>query len=221
MTGRFLTRNTRKGRKAAKRGCGESLLPSFLLSRFSALSACYAFLPSALAVISTPAPSANAPVEIKDIAPPIDVFPYPLWMVLTAAGIALVVLGLLTWLLVSWLRRRPAPPLPTPRALALRELQKLRAQVQTAEPYVFSFAVSDVLRTFIGAQFGLHAREQTSPEFLAAITQANRFHESERSLLAVFLEKCDLIKFARIHATADDSAKLLESAIAFVQGGRP
>jgi len=220
MTGRFSTRNTRKGRKAAKRGCGKSLLPSFFVSRFFALSACFAFLPSAFAAI-TAAPDTPAPVELRDIAPPLDVFPYPLWMVLTVAGIALVVLGVLAWMLFHWVRRRQVPPLPTPRGLALRELEKLRAQVRTAEPYAFSFAVSDVLRSFIGAQFGLHAREQTSPEFLAAITQANRFHESERSLLAVFLEKCDLIKFARIDATADDSTKLLESAIAFVQGGRP
>ena len=177
-----------------------------------------------LTVISTPAPSsapdAPAPVEIKDIAPPVDVFPYPLWMVLTAAGLALVVLGLAAWLIVRWLKRRPAPPPPTPRALALRELEKLRPQVTALEPYAFSFPVSDVLRTYIGAQFRLHAREQTSPEFLAAISSSPKFSDADRSLLAGFLEHCDMIKFARIDATADDSAKLLESAIAFVQGGR-
>ena len=177
-----------------------------------------------LAVISTPAPSsapdAPAPVEIKDIAPPVDVFPYPLWMVLTAAGIALAVLGLLTWLLVRWLKRRPPPPLPTPRAVALRELERLRGQVQGMEPYAFSFAVSDVLRTFIGAQFGLHAREQTSPEFLAEISKAGRFSDADRTLIGEFLVHCDMIKFARIHATAEDSARLLESAVMFAQGGR-
>ena len=177
-----------------------------------------------LAVISTPAPSsapdAPAPVEIKDIAPPVDVFPYPLSWVLTAAGLALVVLGVLAWLLVRWFKNRPAPLPPTPRARAMAELEKLRGQVQTAEPYAFTFAVSDVLRTYIGAQFRLHAREQTSPEFLAAISSSPKFSDADRSLLAGFLEHCDMIKFARIDATDDDSAKLLESAIAFVQGGR-
>lgn len=177
-----------------------------------------------LAVISTPAPSsapdAPAPVEIKDIAPPVDVFPYPLWMVLTAAGLALIVLGVLAWLLVRWFKNRPAPLPPTPRARAMAELEKLRGQVQTAEPYAFTFAVSDVLRSFIGAQFGLHAREQTSPEFLAEISQAGRFSDADRSLIAEFLVHADMIKFARIHATAEDSAKLLESAIIFVRGGR-
>lgn len=176
-----------------------------------------------LAVLSTPAPSAPtaapAPVEIKDIAPPVDLFPYPLWMVLTAAGLALLVLGLLVWLLVRWLKNRPAPLPPTPRTVALAELEKLRGQVQTAEPYAFSFAVSDVLRTFIGAQFGLHAREQTSPEFLGVISQGGRFSDADRSLIAEFLVHCDMIKFARIHATAEDSAKLLESAVVFVRGG--
>ena len=173
-----------------------------------------------LAVISTPAPGTPAPVEIKDIVPPVDVFPYPLWMVLTAAGIALVVLGLLAWLLVRWLKRRPPPPLPTPRAVALRELESLRGQVQVMEPYAFSFAVSDVLRTYIGAQFRLHAREQTSPEFLAEISKAGRFSDADRILIGEFLVHCDMIKFARIHATSEDSAKLLDSAIIFVRGGR-
>ncbi len=195
-----------------------SCFPASPFPFFFAICAWFAFLPASTAAI-TAAPDAPEPVEIKDIAPPVDVFPYPLWMVLTAAGVALVVLGLLTWLLVRWVKRRPAPPPPTPRAVALAELEKLRGQVETTEPYTFSFAVSDVLRTFIGHQFGLHAREQTSPEFLAEISQAGRFSDADRSLISEFLVHCDMIKFARIDASSADSAKLLESAIIFVRGG--
>ena len=182
-----------------------------------------------LAVLSTPAPGAApgapapatpAPPEIKDIAPPLDVWPYPLWMTLTAAALALLVLGVLVWLFVRWRKSRPSAPPPTPREIALAGLEKLRSQVQTADPYAFSFAVSDVLRAYIGAQFGLHAREQTSPEFLAEISQAGRFSDADRSLIGEFLVHCDMIKFARIHATAADSAKLLDSAVVFVRGGR-
>lgn len=172
-----------------------------------------------LAVLPNPAPGTPEPVEIKDIAPPVDVFPYPLWMVLTAAGLALLVLGVLVWLFIRWFKNRPAPLPPTPRGVAIAELEKLRAQVQTAEPYAFTFAVSDVLRTFIGAQFGLHAREQTSPEFLGEISRAGRFSDADRTLIGEFLVRCDLIKFARIDATAEDSAKLLDSAVVFVRGG--
>jgi hypothetical protein len=162
-----------------------------------------------------------APPEIHDIAPPIDVFPYPPWMVATAIALAAVLLGLIVWFIVSWIRRRPAAPPPTPTAVALRELEKLRARVKEIEPYGFSFAVSDVLRTFIStAKFRLPATRQTSPEFLAAIADSQLFTEGDRSLLGHFLEKCDMIKFARMEATHEDNSELVESALAFVQGGR-
>ncbi len=178
-----------------------------------------------LAILSnasaTPSPAAQPPaVEIRDIAPPVDVFPYPLWMVAVAACAAAVLLVLIVWLIVRWVRSRPAPPPPTPRAMALRELERLRPQVQSLDPHEFSFPVSDVLRTYIGAEFQLHAPRQTSPEFLAAISGSAKFSDADRTLLAAFLERCDLIKFARIDASSDDSARLLDSAISFVQGGR-
>ncbi len=201
------------------------------VSHFFAASACFAFLPSAsasiLAVLSTPAPSAAPappaappPPEIKDIAPPLDVWPYPLWMTLAAAALALLILGGLVWLFVRWRKNRPAAPPPTPRELALGSLEQLRAQVAVLEPYAFSFAVSDVLRAYIGGQFGLHAREQTSVEFLSEISRTGRFSDEDRSLLAKFLVHCDMIKFARIDATSADSAQLLDSAVVFVRGGR-
>ena len=59
---------------------------------------------------AAPPPSPPAVPEIRDIAPPIDVFPYPLWMVLTAAACALLVLGVAAWLIVRWIKSRPAPP---------------------------------------------------------------------------------------------------------------
>jgi hypothetical protein len=180
-----------------------------------------AILSSAPATPAPPAPPAPPPpVEIRDIAPPVDVFPYPPWMVAVAVGVAVVILALIVWLIVRWARSRPAPPPPTPRAIALRELERLRPQVQSLDPHDFSFPVSDVLRTYIGAEYHLHAPQQTSPEFLAAISGSPKFSDADRTLLATFLDRCDLIKFARIDASSDDSARLLESAISFVQGGR-
>jgi len=78
-----------------------------------------------------------------------------------------------------------------------------------------------VLRSYVGAAYGLLAPRQTSPEFLASISGHERFSNSDRSLLAGFLEHCDLIKFAHVEADSSDSEKLLESAVAFAQGGMP
>lgn len=166
-----------------------------------------------------PAPTPALP-EIRDIAPPVDVFPWPPWMVALAIILILLVLIIIAWLIVRALRNRPAPPPPTPRTIALRELEALRSEVTLLDPYAFSVRVSDVLRGYIEAQFGLRAKEQTSPEFLACLSGAAQFGGDDRALLARFLEKCDLIKFARIDATSEDSAALLASAMAFVQGGR-
>jgi hypothetical protein len=170
-------------------------------------------------VASAQAPAATPP-PIRDIAPPLDLFPYPLWMVLVVATIAGALLAVISWLLFRWWRNRPPPAPPTARSIAMRELQMLRNKLRSLEPYAFSIAVSDVLRTFIGAHYGLHAREQTSPEFLAAAANSHAFSADERSQLARFLEKADMIKFARVDAGERDSEELLSTACAFVEGGR-
>ncbi|HEX8295789.1 MAG TPA: DUF4381 family protein [Chthoniobacteraceae bacterium] len=162
--------------------------------------------------------AAETPSPIKDIAPPVDL-PIPLWWIVVGTIVALLVLGALIFLIHRVLSRSPGVVL-SPRMLALRELEKLRAQVNTLEPYAFSIAVSDTLRSYIGSEHRLHALQQTSPEFLSSIAQSNKFTDSDRQLLGEFLERCDMIKFARVSATTEDSARLLQSAVSFVQGVR-
>ena len=163
--------------------------------------------------------SQASPAPLRDIAPPIDVFPYPAWLVAVVAAGVLALLALAVWLVVRWIRNRPAPPPPTPRETAIASLNKARNQIDALDPYAFSILVSDILRAYVAAQFQLHAKEQTSPEFLAAISAFPRFSDQEKTLLAVFLEKCDLIKFARLDATRQESATLVDQAILFVEGG--
>ena len=159
------------------------------------------------ALSQSPAQPPEQP-EIRDIAPPVDIFPWPTWMVVCAIIVALAVVAGIVALVLKKMRDKPKPPPPTPREVAIRELEALRPQVERQTPYDFSIAVSDVLRGYIGAQYRLHALEQTSPEFLAAISRSVKFSENEKGLLAGFLERCDLIKFARIDATSRDSGEL-------------
>jgi hypothetical protein len=171
------------------------------------------------AALSTPPPGSSASSGgLSDLAAPVPV-PLPAWVWPVVWSVAVLLLALLIWFIWRWIKSRPAPAPPTPRSVALRALEKLRPQVHTTDPYAFSIEVSDVLRTYIGAAFGLYATQQTSPEFLAAISQSPKFSDGDRQLLGEFLERCDLIKFARIDATTADSARLLESAMAFARGG--
>jgi hypothetical protein len=141
-----------------------------------------------------------------------------MWMVVTAGGIALVLLGLVVGLVVRAVRNRPKTPPPTPREIALKKLVAAEADLDRVQPYAFSIQVSDILRQYISAQYNLHATEQTSPEFLADAAKSPHFTGADKQLLAEFLERCDLIKFAHVDATVDDSRALLEQAVRFVKG---
>jgi len=164
------------------------------------------------------APGASPTPAIHDIRPPLDVFPYPMWMVVCAGVLALIVLGGIAALIVTLLRRRPPPRLPSRREIALRRLKEAEADIMTTEPYAFSIRVSDILRQFVSAQYHLHATEQTSPEFLAEAAQTPHFTLADKRLLSDFLERCDLIKFARVDATTDESRALLDQGVLFVKG---
>ena len=86
-------------------------------------------------------------------------------------------------------------------------------------PYRFSIRVSDILRRYVTEQFGLPVTRQTSVEFLNGLRGSSPLSEDEKSLLEDFLNRCDLIKFARYDATREDSRLLLEEANRFVKGG--
>jgi hypothetical protein len=170
--------------------------------------------------VGTPEMGQASPTPaIHDIRPPLDVFPCPMWMVATAGAVALVLVGLAVALIVSAARRRPKPPPPTPREIALKKLIEAEAELSRKQPYAFSIQVSDILRQYVSAQYKLRANEQTSPEFLADAAKSPHFTGADKTLLAEFLEHCDLIKFARIDATIDDSRALFDQAVRYVKGG--
>jgi len=156
--------------------------------------------------------------EFHDIAPPVDYSLIPPWLVFVAVFVALSILGLIVWLIAR--RRKPASPPKPPREIALEELERISGEMEHVSPYQFSIRVSDILRKYVTQQYGVPATRQTSIEFLGAVAQASPFSEEEASLLEDFLNRCDLIKFARYEATMSDSKLLLDEAIRFVKGAQ-
>lgn len=156
--------------------------------------------------------------EFHDIAPPVDYSLLPPWVIFAGALVALLLAGLLGW----WVRRRWQRPGPqqSPGERTLELLDRISREIETLSPYQFSIRVSDILRRYVTDQYQLPVTRQTSVEFLAALTKASPFSEDEKSLLEDFLNRCDLIKFARYDATTDDSRLLLEEATRFVKGGK-
>ena len=166
---------------------------------------------NSLASAPTPVPT---PVPIHDIVGPVWFFPWPVWVVVCVAlGVLLLAAGL-GWWLHSWLTRK-TPPTAKERALAA--LDALRSTVAGADPYAFGITVSDAIRNYIHEQHGLHSTTQTSLEFLDGIRANHVFTDNEKAGLAVFLEKTDLLKYARAEAGESEMIGLLEIAVRLVR----
>ena len=155
--------------------------------------------------------------EFHDIVPPVDYSLVPPWVIFVATFAGLTLLGLVTWLILRK-RQRPQPP-RLPRDVALESLEQIRTEIERISPYRFSIRVSDILRRYVTEHHALPVTRQTSVEFLNALTNSSPFSDEETRLLENFLNRCDLIKFARYDATTADSRSLLEEATRFVKGG--
>ena len=156
--------------------------------------------------------------ELHDIAPPVDYSLVPVWAIFAVAFVALSILGLIIWAVIRRMRR--PRPVQSPRDRALALLTQVRDEITATTPYDFSIRVSDILRRYVTEQFSLPVTRQTSVEFLEGLTRTKSFSNDEKSLLEDFLNRCDLIKFARYDATIADSELLLDEATRFVKGGQ-
>ena len=152
-----------------------------------------------------------------EIAPPVDYSLTPAWVSFVLSFIILSLLGLGAWWLARQLRRQIPPKLP--RESAIEALEQIGQQLEQIDPYQFSIRLSDILRRYVTEQYGLPVTRQTSVEFLERLARNSEFSGDEKALLEDFLNRCDLIKFARYEATSADSQLLLDEAIRFVKGG--
>ena len=157
--------------------------------------------------------------ELHDIAPPVDYSLLSPWVIAVACLAGLVLLGLFVWWLLRRRKLRPKPQ-KTAQQRALEQLDNISREIETMTPYQFSVRVSDILRRYVTEQYQLPVTRQTSVEFLNTLAKTSPFSEDDKSLLEDFLNRCDLIKFARYAATTGDSRLLLEEATRFVKGGK-
>lgn len=149
------------------------------------------------------------------VAPRRAVWPY-------VAGAVLVGLAVLA---VAWRahrrRRRAGPPrvLQAAHVIACGRLDALADSglVEAGRFEPFYAQVSNILRHYIEDRFGLRAPEQTTEEFLAELRHTDELDPATRGDLGQFLEHCDLVKFARQSATAEQMREALELVRRFVE----
>ncbi|HEY4394521.1 MAG TPA: BatD family protein [Polyangia bacterium] len=166
---------------------------------------------------------ANEPEPaLKDAAPPVTVMVENLWPAYIAGGLVAAGLGaLLTMLIVRRLRarrgERPGPPPRPAHEVALEKLDRLGAYgfLENADNRPFYFAVSEIVREYLGGRYGFDSLELTTDELIAELRRrAGR--ELVLGDVQGWLSACDLVKFAKISPTAAEARGALENAIRIV-----
>lgn len=165
-----------------------------------------------------PAPEADMQ-DIRDIKPlqqaRRDMRP---WFAGAAIGIGVLALAAAVLLYVRARRRRQsAPPVPA-HEQALAELDRL-AQERLFETGGFQehyFRLSEILRRYLENRFHVPAVEQTTQELLPALAAVPALARRDLERCRTFLERADLIKFARSTPSARDAEESCQDVGALV-----
>ena len=161
--------------------------------------------------------------DIRDIRGPLSI-PIGVISILFWVLILLAIIGALTY---AWRRRRrrpeaapvvpQAPPRPA-HEVALEALARIEASdmLVRGEVKEYHIAVSEVIRRYVEARFAVTALEMTTWEVLDGLERAG-VDEDVRSRLRRFLDRCDMVKFAKVRPTSDASREVLSDGRALVQ----
>ena len=157
---------------------------------------------------------AQAPEDIRDIRGPKSVAAS--WMLPAMLAAALIV-ALCAYVL--WRRRHRAIQRRT-LTLSERTLERLdgtRPLMRPETARAFGIAASELIRDYIEKRFDIVVTQRTTEEFLQTLLQSsNEALARHRSLLAEFLQQCDLVKFAGDSLAVTDMEALFRSARRFV-----
>jgi len=157
--------------------------------------------------------------EIKDqIKYPVtfkEVLPYILGTLAFAALVALA-----TWLIIRWRRkkeeeegRRKDPA----HIIALRKLDKWRGDKywEADKQKLFYSGVTDALREYIDARYGVSAMEMTTQEIFNSLKGEDIPQDLLAELKDLF-ERADFVKFAKHAADREENAATVPTAVRFV-----
>lgn len=93
---------------------------------------------------------------------------------------------------------RPTPPQP-PHVVAIKALESLHNQKlwQNNKHKQYYSGLTDILRTYIAARYGIGAMEMTSDEIIEAMRAADDLPQKSSMDLTTILRDADLVKFAK------------------------
>ena len=177
------------------------------------------FKPLPLEVFTIPVDTATYKIhDIKgQIRYPVtfaEVLPY------LAAIVGLVLLALLIRALIIARRRKASPEEVSndpPYLVALRKLEKYRSDKYWArdKQKAFYSGITDALREYIDARYGIDAPEMTTAELFDSLGKTDVPADLYVELKELF-ETADLVKFAKAFATDEENASAVPLGVRFV-----
>ena len=105
-----------------------------------------------------------------------------------------------------------------PHIVALRELDRWRSDKNWApeRQKAFYSGITDALKTYIDARFGIDAPEMTTAELFDALKDCTCLTPELFAALKELFERADFVKFAKHVADDKENAEALPLAVRFV-----
>lgn len=160
----------------------------------------------------------GAQAIIPPIPPQTEMSSPPVWPWVGGGALAAAALAVLARR--YWLGRNPpAVPLGAPAEIALAELDRIeRLDLPAVGEFPRHYTlVSDCVRAFLNAQFGVPTMERATSE-IAAEFQIAAAPESEIRDAVAVLEESDLVKFARFSPEPDEARGAVSASRMAVRG---
>jgi len=110
----------------------------------------------------------------------------------------------------------------SPRERALRELDELLSKQLLEKNRIKDFYVelTMIVRRYVERQYGVRAPEQTTEEFLSAISRNPTFPADTTARLKDFLEAADLVKFAAFEPQPAATEAMVRTAQAYLESDK-
>ena len=179
------------------------------------------WFPTRPVVLKETPPMADDPgTEIRDKMDPVWVRP-PFREVAGYAVLLLLGIGLaaLIWKLAGRVHRQVKLMRMSPRERAIKELAILLAKDLVGKHKVkeFYLQLTMIVRRYIERAHKVRAPEQTTEEFLAAVSADAQFSPAVVDRLKAFLQAADLVKFAAYDPSESDIERATVTARTYVE----
>ncbi len=156
--------------------------------------------------------------DIKEIKGPVDIAInyFVIYLIIGGAfGVAGIAFGV-----IYFIKQRnknkvyvPPPPLPA-HEIAYMELKHLAELDLISKGMVKEYfsRLSNILRHYIEKRFAIMAPERTTEEFFVEMSRAGVLEQDHKELVSKFLEKSDLVKFAKYGPNNEEIDGALQAA---------